>query len=62
MKARSLAKAMYEDLLRVPENLVAELIDGELYAWPRPRGVHICARSKDFLTRSREDTKERSKP
>jgi Uma2 family endonuclease len=41
MKARSLAKATYEDLLKVPENLVAELIDGELYAWPRPRGVHI---------------------
>jgi Uma2 family endonuclease len=41
MKAGSLARATYEDLMKVPENLVAELIDGELYAWPRPRGVHI---------------------
>lgn len=40
MKARSLARATYEDLLKVPQNLVAELIDGELYAWPRPAGPH----------------------
>jgi Uma2 family endonuclease len=40
MKAGSLAKATYEDLMKVPENLVAELIDGELYAWPRPAGPH----------------------
>lgn len=26
--------------MKVPENLVAELIDGELYAWPRPAGPH----------------------
>jgi Uma2 family endonuclease len=41
MKAGSLAKATYEDLMKVPENLVAELIDGELHTWPRPRGMHI---------------------
>src|SRR5664279_1268636 len=41
MKARSLAKATYEDLMKVPENLVAELIDGELYTWPRPAGPTI---------------------
>jgi len=40
MKARSLTRATYEDLLKVPENLVAELIDGELYTWPRPAGPH----------------------
>jgi Uma2 family endonuclease len=38
MKARSLTKATYEDLLKVPKNLVAELIDGELYTWPPPAG------------------------
>ena len=33
-------RATYEDLLAVPEHLVAELIDGELYTWPRPRVRH----------------------
>lgn len=37
--------ATYEDLLNVPENLVAELIDGELYTWPRPAGPHARAGS-----------------
>lgn len=32
--------ATYEDLLRVPENLVAELIDGELFVTPRPASPH----------------------
>jgi len=32
--------ATYDDVLRAPENMVAELIDGELYTWPRPRGRH----------------------
>jgi Uma2 family endonuclease len=41
MKARSLAKATYEDLLKVPANLVAELIDGELYTWQLPSGTHL---------------------
>jgi Uma2 family endonuclease len=35
--------ATYEDLLKVPENLVAELIDGELYTWPRPAAPHARA-------------------
>lgn len=39
--------ATYEDLLKVPENLVAELIDGELYTSPRP-GTR-CARAKSIL-------------
>ena len=33
-------RATYEDLLKVPENLVAELIDGDLYTSPRPAGPH----------------------
>ncbi|MCU1349607.1 MAG: uncharacterized protein JWO56_2637, partial [Acidobacteria bacterium] len=32
--------ATYDDLLKVPDNMVAELIDGELYVSPRPRAVH----------------------
>jgi len=35
--------ATYDDLLRVPDHLVAELIDGELYAWPRPASPHARA-------------------
>ena len=41
--------ATYEDLLKVPENLVAELIDGELYTWPRPAAPH--ARASSILER-----------
>jgi Uma2 family endonuclease len=33
-------RATYDDLLKVPENLVAELIDGDLYTSPRPAGPH----------------------
>ena len=32
--------ATYEDLLRVPDHLVAELVDGELYTSPRPASRH----------------------
>lgn len=32
--------ATYEDLVRLPDNLIGELIDGELYASPRPSGPH----------------------
>lgn len=36
--------ATREDLERVPEHLVGELIEGRLYVMPRPRGHHaICA-------------------
>lgn len=37
--------ATYEDLLKVPENMVAEIIDGELYATPRPASPHANAAS-----------------
>jgi Uma2 family endonuclease len=33
-------RATYDDLLNVPENMVAELIDGDLYTSPRPAGPH----------------------
>ena len=32
--------ATYEDLVRLPENMIGELIEGELYASPRPGGPH----------------------
>lgn len=35
--------ATYEDLLAVPEHLVAEIIDGELYTSPRPAVPHAIA-------------------
>ena len=37
--------APYEDLLKVPENLIAELIDGEIVTSPRPAGRHAAASS-----------------
>lgn len=39
-------QATYQDLLKVPENMVAELIEGELYASPRPTGRHTRAASR----------------
>jgi Uma2 family endonuclease len=38
-------RATYEDLLKVPENMVAEILDGELYATPRPASPHANAAS-----------------
>lgn len=32
--------ATYEDLLQVPDNLVAEIVEGELFTSPRPSGPH----------------------
>jgi len=37
--------ATYEDLLKVPDHLVAEILDGELYATPRPAPRHAAASS-----------------
>jgi Uma2 family endonuclease len=45
MAARLREHATYEDLVRVPDNMVAELIEGELYASPRPAGPHTNAAS-----------------
>ena len=32
--------ATYEDLLQVPDNLIAEIVDGELITSPRPASAH----------------------
>jgi len=37
--------ATYEDLIAVPEHLVAEILDGELYTSPRPAPRHALAHS-----------------
>lgn len=36
-------KATYEDILKLPENVVGEIIDGELFVSPRPRPEHALA-------------------
>ena len=38
-------RATYEDLLAVPDHLVAEIVDGVLYASPRPAPPHALAAS-----------------
>lgn len=38
-------RATYEDLLRLPEHVVGELIDGDLVASPRPAGHQAAASS-----------------
>jgi len=40
MSARVREHATYEDLLRVSDDLIAELVDGDLYTSPRPGGPH----------------------
>jgi Uma2 family endonuclease len=40
--------ATYEDLLKVPDHLVAEIVDGELFTSPRPASRH--ARASSVLT------------
>lgn len=46
MTARIRETATYDDLARLPENMVGELIDGELWAWPRPSGPHTVVASR----------------
>jgi Uma2 family endonuclease len=36
-------RATYDDLIAVPDHLVAEIIDGELYTSPRPAPPHALA-------------------
>ena len=38
-------KATYDDLYHIPENMVGEIIDGELIATPRPSPRHSHAAS-----------------
>lgn len=40
-----IGRATYEDLLRVPAHLVAEIINGELVTSPRPASLHALAAS-----------------
>jgi Uma2 family endonuclease len=42
---RSRRRATYEDLLKVPDHLIAELIDGEIYTSARPAIPHTDAGS-----------------
>src|SRR6185436_11362808 len=35
--------ATYDDLIEVPDNFVAEMFDGDLYAFPRPAIPHARA-------------------
>lgn len=42
---RSARPATYDDLLKVPDHLVAEIIDGELFTSPRPAPRHADASS-----------------
>jgi Uma2 family endonuclease len=42
---RTRRPATYDDLLRVPDPLVAEIVDGELYTSPRPSPRHSDASS-----------------
>jgi len=39
-------RATYQDLMEVPEHLVAEIIDGELVTSPRPASPHALATSR----------------
>jgi Uma2 family endonuclease len=38
-------RATYDDLARVPDTMVAEILDGELFASPRPAAPHALAGS-----------------
>lgn len=38
-------RATYDDLLDAPDTVVAEILDGELFTTPRPRGPHAVAHS-----------------
>lgn len=38
--------ATYDDLVKLPDNLVAEIVDGELHASPRPAPPHAVAASR----------------
>lgn len=45
LPAHTRRRATYEDLLDVPGHLVAEILDGELHATPRPAVSHVLATS-----------------
>src|SRR5262245_66327926 len=39
-------RATYDDLLAVPDDLIAELLDGELFTFPRPATSHARVTTK----------------
>jgi len=43
MTAAAKRRATYQDVLDAPENMVAEILDGELSLMPRPGGPHALA-------------------
>ncbi|MCB9795485.1 MAG: Uma2 family endonuclease [Alphaproteobacteria bacterium] len=43
MAAPAMRPARYEDLLDLPENVVGEIVNGELHASPRPASRHAIA-------------------
>ena len=45
MRTPAVKQATYEDLLEVPEPLVAEILNGELHTHPRPASRHARATS-----------------
>jgi len=45
MARRPDRRATYDDLLRLPENVVGEILDGELIVSPRPASPHALASS-----------------
>ena len=57
MTASSPRPATYEDVLAAPDNMVAEVVDGDLHLQPRPRRRHVRAASKlgAFLIGAFED-------
>lgn len=46
--AKPARRATYDDLMQVPDHLVAELIDGELFTSPRPASPHARAAGAIF--------------
>jgi Uma2 family endonuclease len=40
--------ATYEDLMKVPDHLIAEIVEGELHTSPRPSGPHERAMGTTF--------------
>lgn len=60
-------EATYEDLMQIPDHMVAEILDGELYVSPRPAVPHALAASVlgseiGRRTRTRRFAQNRSTP
>ncbi|NJN46506.1 MAG: Uma2 family endonuclease [Candidatus Competibacteraceae bacterium] len=45
MQTAALQQSLYESLMRLPENVVGEIIAGQLHTQPRPAGPHALASS-----------------